>query len=186
MAELSNLEKFQVAVEVAREFYYDFFYAQDCWELGFICPCENDPTPEQEESGEYCDGFWFIDLHTYIPFNNWEAEGCQKIAGGFTKSHWFDDCTCMDEYDDVEYEWDDNLEEEENLKLSDEFYDKMYKEGLERDGKAKLQAEVDKLFKEAIKKAEKVKDELGYYPIKVGDDEVGIPESEVKFEYEKE
>ena len=186
MAELSNLEKFQVAVEVAREFYYDFFYVQDCWEMGFICPCENEQTPEQEENDEYCEGYWFIDLHTYVPFKSWDAEGCQAIAGAFTKSSYFEDCTCMEEYDDVDYEWDDNLEEEENLKLSEEFYDKMYKEGLEHDGQAKLQEKVDKLLAETIKKAEKTKDKLGYYPIKLPGDKKGIPESEVTFEYEKE
>lgn len=182
MAELTPLERFQVAVEVAANYYYDFFYAQDCWEVGFICPCMNEKYGEAvgDDEPENCDGYWFIDLHTSIPFKSWDDKLCVAIAGDFTKWKYFDDCTCGEDDEEEEeefYKWDPNLSDEENEDASEKFDDD-YTEKLS--AQEKFQNEVDKEFEKELKKAEKTKDKLGYYPIKVGDDEKGIPEAEVK------
>lgn len=99
MEELTPLERFQVAVQVADNFEYDFFYATDDWKLGFICMCQNEPTDEQKENDEYCEGYWFISLDVSIPFSSCDAEGCQAIAGDFTKYSYFPDCYCDEDYD---------------------------------------------------------------------------------------
>jgi hypothetical protein len=187
MVELTPLERFQVAVEVAGNYYYDFFYAQDCWELGFICPCMNGDYDEVQNPEDYdenedyggCGGYWFIDLHTDIPFKSWDDKVCSAIAGEFTKWSYFEDCTCDedDEDDEQYYEWDDSLSEEDNRKAEGK-WDKDHPEKVS--GQEKFQQEVDKVFEKAIAKAEKKKDKLGYYPIKLDNDRKGIPESQVK------
>ena len=182
MAELTPLERFQVAVEVAGNYYRDFFYAQDCWEVGFITPCQG--TGEEEA----CGGYWFIDLHTVIPFKSWDDKVCAAIAGDFAKWKYFEDCICGedddgDDDDEEYYKCDDSLSDEENEAASEKF-DEAWDEGEAQPekltGQEAFQAEVDKEFEKELKAAEKLKDKLGHYPIKVGDDKKGVSESEVK------
>lgn len=140
MAGLTPMERFEVAQRVGYEFGADFFYAQDCWEMGFILPCGNDPTPEQEESGECCEGFWFIDLHTPIPFKD-----LSEAPGDWVKPSYYEDCTCGG------YMWDDDLDDEENERLADDWE---YRYGDRSPAIAELQERVDRALAKAMSEAE--------------------------------